>query len=255
MLPLRQLLRRVSLLRRPLRLPSQAYALPADGPRGEARGPARSLALLLLRGVLRPVPARRRARRDDDEPAAVAHVALRLDGDIAPVLPLVALGAGAIVLVAVLTAIAFTLFGLSQGSLASYDGPNAFLPSSSIHIFDWALAVVLARVPAQQRGPHVVVHDGPRQVLAHERRQLPQQSLDAARPLLHASALQPVRSQGPLADPPRADAELRGHARADHVLPRGDGGRARASTGGSTCSAISPRPASWSPRSSSCATA
>jgi energy-converting hydrogenase Eha subunit A len=32
---------------------------------------------------------------------------------------------------------------MSQGSLASYDGPNAFLPSSSIHVFDWALAVVL----------------------------------------------------------------------------------------------------------------
>ncbi|HET6475553.1 MAG TPA: 4Fe-4S dicluster domain-containing protein [Thermoleophilia bacterium] len=50
---------------------------------------------------------------------------------------------GAIILVAVITAIAFSLFGLSQGSLADYDGPNAFLPSSAIHIFDWALAVVL----------------------------------------------------------------------------------------------------------------
>jgi hypothetical protein len=50
---------------------------------------------------------------------------------------------GAIVLVAILTAIGFTLFGMSQGSLSVYDGPGAFLPSESIHIFDWALAGVL----------------------------------------------------------------------------------------------------------------
>jgi ferredoxin len=50
---------------------------------------------------------------------------------------------GAIVLVAILTIIGFLAFGFSQGSLASYDGPNAFLPSSSIHIFDWLLAFVL----------------------------------------------------------------------------------------------------------------
>jgi ferredoxin len=50
---------------------------------------------------------------------------------------------GAIVLVAILTAIGFTLFGMSQGSLSDYDGSNAFLPSSSIHIFDWVLAGVL----------------------------------------------------------------------------------------------------------------
>ena len=32
---------------------------------------------------------------------------------------------------------------MSQGSLSDYDGPNAFLPSSAIHIFDWVLAAVL----------------------------------------------------------------------------------------------------------------
>jgi quinone-modifying oxidoreductase subunit QmoC len=50
---------------------------------------------------------------------------------------------GAIVLVAILTIIGFLAFGFSQGSLSHYDGPNAFLPSSSVHIFDWALAFVL----------------------------------------------------------------------------------------------------------------
>ena len=49
----------------------------------------------------------------------------------------------AIVLAAILTAIGFTLFGLSQGSINQYDGPNAFLPSAKIHIFDWSMAIVL----------------------------------------------------------------------------------------------------------------
>jgi quinone-modifying oxidoreductase, subunit QmoC len=50
---------------------------------------------------------------------------------------------GAIVLVAVLTVIGFLVYGFSQGSIDSYDGAGAFLPSSTIHIFDWALAIVL----------------------------------------------------------------------------------------------------------------
>lgn len=50
---------------------------------------------------------------------------------------------GAVILVALLTIIGFLAFGFSQGSIGSYDGPNAFLPSSSVHIFDWTLAFVL----------------------------------------------------------------------------------------------------------------
>jgi quinone-modifying oxidoreductase, subunit QmoC len=49
----------------------------------------------------------------------------------------------AIVLAALLTGLGFTLFGLSQGSISHYDGPNAFLPSAKIHIFDWTMAIVL----------------------------------------------------------------------------------------------------------------
>ena len=70
---------------------------------------------------------------------------------------------GAIVVVAILTIIGFLAFGFSQGEPRHYDGPNAFLPSSSIHIFDWALAFVLLAFLLEQRGPHVVVHDGSRQ--------------------------------------------------------------------------------------------
>jgi ferredoxin/uncharacterized membrane protein (DUF485 family) len=50
---------------------------------------------------------------------------------------------GAIFLVALLTVIGFLAYGFSQGSIDSYGGPNAFLPSSTIHIFDWTLAIVL----------------------------------------------------------------------------------------------------------------
>jgi quinone-modifying oxidoreductase, subunit QmoC len=49
----------------------------------------------------------------------------------------------AIVLAAILTGIGFTLFGMSQGSISNYDGPNAFLPSAKIHVFDWTMATAL----------------------------------------------------------------------------------------------------------------
>jgi len=48
-----------------------------------------------------------------------------------------------IVLAAIATGIGFTLFGMSQGSINNYDGPNAFLPSAKIHVFDWAMAGLL----------------------------------------------------------------------------------------------------------------
>jgi ferredoxin len=50
---------------------------------------------------------------------------------------------GAVFLVAFLTIIGFLSYGFSQGSISSYDGSNAFLPSSFIHRFDWTLAIVL----------------------------------------------------------------------------------------------------------------
>jgi quinone-modifying oxidoreductase, subunit QmoC len=50
----------------------------------------------------------------------------------------------ALLLVAVLTAVGFLGFGLTHGDIHHYDGPQAFLPSASVHVFDWALATVLA---------------------------------------------------------------------------------------------------------------
>jgi ferredoxin len=50
---------------------------------------------------------------------------------------------GAVLLVALLTVIGFLAYGFSQGSISSYGGPNAFLPSHTVHLFDWTLAIVL----------------------------------------------------------------------------------------------------------------
>jgi quinone-modifying oxidoreductase, subunit QmoC len=49
----------------------------------------------------------------------------------------------AVVVAALLTGLGFILWGMSQGSIYNYDPPNAFLPDSGIHIFDWVLAGVL----------------------------------------------------------------------------------------------------------------
>jgi ferredoxin len=46
----------------------------------------------------------------------------------------------AIIVVALVTGAAFLAFGFAQGDINVYSGPNAFLPSSSVHIFDWFLA-------------------------------------------------------------------------------------------------------------------
>ncbi len=45
-----------------------------------------------------------------------------------------------IIIVALITGAAFLAFGFSQGDINVYSGENAFLPSSKVHIFDWALA-------------------------------------------------------------------------------------------------------------------
>ncbi len=49
----------------------------------------------------------------------------------------------AVIIGAILTGLGFVLWGMSKGSIYNYDGPNAFMPADSIHIFDWGLAGVL----------------------------------------------------------------------------------------------------------------
>lgn len=49
----------------------------------------------------------------------------------------------AILLVALGTGVSFWTYGSSHGNIAVYDGPNAFLPSSVVHVFDWAMAGLL----------------------------------------------------------------------------------------------------------------
>ncbi len=84
LLPLRQLLGGVPPLRRALRLSPQVRCAYLQMGLEEKlmRGP-RAVALLLLRPVLDAVPARRRARRDHDEPAPLADLALRLHRHLA----------------------------------------------------------------------------------------------------------------------------------------------------------------------------
>jgi hypothetical protein len=48
-----------------------------------------------------------------------------------------------VIVVALLTGLGFVLFGVLGGSIANYNGANAFLPASTIHIFDWCLAALL----------------------------------------------------------------------------------------------------------------
>jgi quinone-modifying oxidoreductase, subunit QmoC len=50
----------------------------------------------------------------------------------------------AIVLLALATGASFLAFGFSHGRLSVYDGPGAFLPSSAVHVFDWAMGGFLA---------------------------------------------------------------------------------------------------------------
>jgi ferredoxin len=49
----------------------------------------------------------------------------------------------AVVLMALITGLGFSLVGAATGSISQYDGPNAFLPSSGVHIFDWSMAALL----------------------------------------------------------------------------------------------------------------
>jgi ferredoxin len=49
----------------------------------------------------------------------------------------------AIVLLGLATAAGFLAWGLGHGDLAYYDGPQAFLRSADIHVFDWSMAAVL----------------------------------------------------------------------------------------------------------------
>ena len=52
----------------------------------------------------------------------------------------------AILLVAVLTGAGFLTYGFVWGGrdLSIYDGPRAFLPAGSVHLFDWVMAITLS---------------------------------------------------------------------------------------------------------------
>jgi ferredoxin len=50
----------------------------------------------------------------------------------------------AIVVLAILTAVGFFVWGTTHhGDIRSYDGANAFMPSETVHLFDWGMAGLL----------------------------------------------------------------------------------------------------------------
>ena len=49
----------------------------------------------------------------------------------------------AVLIVGLLSGAGFLLWGFSNGSISQYNGADAFLPASGVHIFDWTLACVL----------------------------------------------------------------------------------------------------------------
>jgi hypothetical protein len=50
---------------------------------------------------------------------------------------------GAVIGLAILTALGFLAFGMRNGDITHYDGPAAFLSSSAVHLFDWGMAGLL----------------------------------------------------------------------------------------------------------------
>lgn len=49
----------------------------------------------------------------------------------------------ALIVVAAVSLVGFLAYGFSHGDIGVYDGPNAFLPSSAIHVFDWIMGGIL----------------------------------------------------------------------------------------------------------------
>ena len=233
-LPLRQLQRGLPVLPGAVPLPAKVDALPPDGPGGQAARQPRAVALLLLRRVLRAVPARGRARRDDDEHAPLADRAVRLHRDLAALLPVVEGRAlrhpagGPPDRPRLLRSTASTLRQPRRRTTA----PGAFLPSSVVHCFDWvhggrarwrcswSTARACGGSPSGATG----------RCASRSARYVRKAWLLPVHFLTQKRYRECDRKR-PWADPPRADAQLRDDARPDHVLPPRRAERPRRSTG------------------------
>ncbi len=167
----------------------------------------------------RTMPARRRARRDHDEPAPLAHLALRLHGHLARLLPLRPHRAPVDPCRRAAQRPRLSALRLLAGQPgATTTAPTPSCPAPSIHIFDWTLAGVLLTLLLTNCGRmwwFTIGRDKSTHIslLAYVTTHLP-----ATAALLHAETHGQVRAQAALGHPPCADAELRDDARADHVL-------------------------------------
>ena len=239
-LQLRQLLRGVRALRgaarpaAPLRCTRCSW-----GSRTSSRA-ARALALLLLRRVLGAVPQGGRARRDHDEHAPLAHVQVRLQRPQRAVLPLAGAGRSSpSCIAAILTGIGFVLFGILQRRQLQRLRRRERLPAerttSTASTGRWRSCSSSCSASTSLRMWRFVMGGS-----GAGHRLVPRRPAAAAVPLLHAGQVPAVRAQAPVGGPPGAHAELRHHARADHVLPARDAAGPR-STGACTRSATWPR--------------
>ena len=213
--------------------PAPLHARPPARAGRPPAGEPRPVALLLLRRLLRAVPARRGSRRDHDEPPALAHGPVRLHRAGRAVLP-VADGADR-----------------GDGRRSRSSPARASWRTGSLGRREPRGVRRRRRVPAGARRARVRLGDGrraappaARELRAHvalharRRRRRPGAALAVpaaggapARALLHAATLPRVQGPPALGDPPRPGAELRHDARAHRALPAADAARARGALG------------------------
>ena len=125
----------------------------------------------------------------------------------------------AILLLALLTGVAFFLFGMLQGDIHIYSGPGAFLPSSAVHLFDWSMAGVLTVVLFANSLHMWRLTFGSNRRDETDPAHVPETSSSASlafpdpESVPHLSGAQPA-----LADTFAAGSELSDHAGPDHVF-------------------------------------
>ena len=229
-------------------LPAQVDALPADGAGGQAARQPRAVALLLLRRVLRAVPARGRARRDHDEHAPLADRAVRLHRHLQALLPLLEGRAGrhpARGPAHRRWASSPTGSSGGGGILRSTTGHGAFLPARACTSSTGCMAGGAPRRCSWSTASRMWWFTMGA-TAASASRSAPTCASLVLLPLhfFTQKRYRECERQAALAHPPRAHAELRDHARPHHVLPARHAGRPGDPAGRCTSSATWPRSAS-----------
>ena len=193
------------------------------------------------------VPARRLTGRDHDEPAPLVDLALRLHRHQPGVLPAPPgrdrLGHRRGPADRLSASPSSACYGRRHPPVQRAERLPARRASSTSSTGCWPAMLLAFLIPNMIRMWWFTIGretSGPLPHHAPVGRRLPQVRLPVPAALHHPEALRAVRAQAALGGAPRSHAELRDHARADHVLPRVHVVRAERSTGACTCSAIWP---------------